>query len=110
MTRDGPPGAGGPSESPVRALLRKSRQALSDARYLLDGGRSEAAANRLYYAAIYAARAALQTEGERPNSPSGVLGRFSYPFIRTGRISETIGKALARAKTLRGPRRLRRPQ
>jgi hypothetical protein len=52
----------------IDALLRKADQALDDARYLLADERVEAAMNRAYYAAYHAARAALLTEGEEPNT------------------------------------------
>ena len=83
----------------IRALLQKVEQALDDAEYLVDDERAEAAVNRAYYAAYHAARAALLTEGEAPNTHAGVLSRFSYHFIRTGRISEDVGRVLARAET-----------
>ena len=83
----------------IRALLQKVEQALDDAEYLVDDERAEAAVNRAYYAAYHAARAALLTEGEAPNTHAGVLSRFSYHFIRTGRISEDVGRVFARAET-----------
>ena len=83
----------------IRALLQKVEQALDDDEYLVDDERAEAAVNRAYYAAYHAARAALLTEGEAPNTHAGVLSRFSYHFIRTGRISEDVGRVLARAET-----------
>lgn len=86
-------------EDPTEALLQKANQALDDASYLLEDDRVEAAMNRAYYAAFHAARAALLTEGEEPTSHAGILSRFSYHFVRTGRISEEVGKVLARAET-----------
>jgi len=83
----------------IRALLQKVEQDLDDAAYLVDDERAEAAVNRAYYAAYHAACAALLTEGEAPNTHAGVLSRFSYHFIRTGRISEDVGRVLARAET-----------
>jgi len=90
-----------PDQDDVRVLLRKAARTLDDAEYLLADDRTEAAINRSYYAALYAARAALLTEGEEPSSHAGVLSRFSYHFIHSGRIAERIGKTLARAETLR---------
>jgi uncharacterized protein (UPF0332 family) len=83
----------------IEALLQKADQALDDASYLLEDDRVEAAMNRAYYASFHAARAALLTEGEEPSSHAGILSRFSYHFIRTGRISEEVGQVLARAET-----------
>ena len=91
--------AGESERDSVEALLQKANQALDDASYLLEDDRVEAAMNRAYYAAFHAARAALLTEGEEPTSHAGILSRFSYHFIRTGRISEEVGQVLARAET-----------
>jgi uncharacterized protein (UPF0332 family) len=40
----------GPSQEYVQAQLESADEALSDAQYLLEGGRLKAAANRAYYA------------------------------------------------------------
>ena len=91
--------AGKSDRASIEALLQKVNRALDDASYLLEDDRVEAAVNRAYYAAFHAARAALLTEGEEPTSHAGILSRFSYHFIRTGRISEEVGQVLARAET-----------
>ena len=85
----------------TRALMHKARQALKDARLLLDHNRSEAAVNRIYYAAFNAARAALLTESEAPSSHSGVKARFSYHFVRTNQIDRKYGRTLAVAEDMR---------
>ena len=59
-----------PPDNETQALMHKARQALEDARLLLAHDRSEAAVNRIYYAAFDAARAALLTQGEAPSSHS----------------------------------------
>lgn len=81
--------------------MRKSRQALDDAQLLLEHDRAEAAVNRAYYAAFDAARAALLTENETPASHAGVKTRFSYHFVRTGRLSREVARILAEAETMR---------
>lgn len=48
-----------PPDNEIQALMHKARQALEDARLLLAHERSEAAVNRIYYAAFDAARAAM---------------------------------------------------
>lgn len=88
-------------EASIQAHLQKAEQALDDATFLIEHGRGEAAVNRTYYAAFHMARAALLTKAEEPTSHAGVLNRFSYHFIRTGRIPEEVGEALARAETFR---------
>lgn len=81
--------------------MSKAQQALDDARLLIEHDRSEAAVNRIYYAAFDAARAALLTHGEAPSSHSGVKARFSYHFIRTGHIDRRHGRTLAVAEDMR---------
>lgn len=90
------------SDRQIRALQEKARQALSDAELLLDNGSVEAAINRGYYATFQAARAALLTEEEGPKTHSGVIRRFGYHFVRTGRVSDEIGDILATAQSMRG--------
>lgn len=94
------------SDRQIRALQEKARQALSDAELLLDNGSVEAAMrlNRFsgYYSAFQAARAALLTEEEGLKTHSGVIRRFGYHFVRTGRVSDEIGDILATAQSMRG--------
>jgi hypothetical protein len=85
----------------IQALMQKAHQALDDAQLLLEHDRTEAAINRLYYAAFDAARAALLTKDEAPSSHAGVKARVSYHFIRTELISRSSGRTLAEAETLR---------
>ncbi|MSQ14875.1 MAG: HEPN domain-containing protein [Dehalococcoidia bacterium] len=59
--------------------MQLADEALSDARYLLEGHRLKAAANRAYYAMLYAVQAALvNAEIRGPKTYSGaisVIGR-----------------------------------
>ncbi len=89
-------------EDEAHALLRKAHDALSDAELLLENGSAEAVINRAYYAVFGAARAALSSKGESPNTHSGVIRRFGYHFIRTGAMSEEIGDILTTAESMRG--------
>jgi hypothetical protein len=90
----------------IRALQEKARQALSDAELLLDNGSVEAAMGLTrfsgYSAAFQAARAALLTEEEGLKTHSGVIRRFGYHVVRTGRVSDEIGDILATAQSMRG--------
>ena len=82
-------------------LFRLAHEALADARFLLDDERLRAASNRAYYAAFYAAQAALLSVEETVRSHAGVKRRFGYHFIRTGRLSEEVGSILAFAEEAR---------
>lgn len=86
----------------IRALRKKSRDALSDAELLLENGSVEAAINRAYYAVFSAARAAVLVKDETPNTHAGVIRRFGYHFVRTEQISEEIGGILSTAESMRG--------
>lgn len=89
-------------EPAAQALLNKAYSALSDAKLLVEHGSPESAINRAYYAAFSAARAALLAEeGESPSTHSGVIRRFSFHFVRTGRLSENLGETLTTAESMR---------
>lgn len=68
------------NEDQIRALMEKARANLSDAELLLENGTAESTINRAYYTVFQAARAALQTQGESPETHSGVIRRFGYHF------------------------------
>ena len=94
----------GPSdrEEAVQALRKKARAALSDAEVLLKHGSPEATINRGYYSVFQAARAALLTKGESPDTHSGVIRRFGYHFVRTEQVSDEVGSILTTAQSMRG--------
>lgn len=86
----------------IRALQEKSKQALSDAKFLLENGSVEASINRGYYAVFQIARAALLTKEESPDTHSGVIRRFGYHFVRTGQVPDDVGDTLTTAQSMRG--------
>ncbi|WP_263820605.1 HEPN domain-containing protein [Salinibacter sp.] len=96
-----PSGKSGPEDT-TQALREKAREALSDAEVLLERGSPEATINRGYYAVFQIARAALLTEGESPDTHSGIIRRFGYHFVRTERVSEEVGSILTTAQSMRG--------
>ena len=69
---------------------------------LLEHGSPEATINRGYYAVFQSARAALLTEGESPDTHSGVIRRFGYHFVRTGKVSDEVGGILTTAQSTEG--------
>lgn len=86
----------------IGALKEKSKQALSDAKLLLENGSVEASINRGYYAVFQIARAALLTREESPDTHSGVIRRFGYHFVRTGQVPDDVGDTLTTAQSMRG--------
>jgi len=90
-----------PNADEQQALMEKAQQARSDAQLLLENNRTEAAINRIYYAAFDAARAALLMYDEAPSSHAGVKTRFAYHFVRTGRVSRKHARTLSEAEAMR---------
>ncbi len=76
------------------APLDKARRSLEAARHLLDGGFYGESVGRSYYAAFYAARAALEQYGDTPRTHSGVRTAFSRRFVLTGQVAFDIGRSL----------------
>lgn len=77
--------------------LDEAHEALSDAELLLDTGRYRSAANRLYYAAFYAAVAALLTRHLEFSRHSGVIAFFDKEFIHTGILPKEYSRTLHHA-------------
>ncbi len=82
--------------------LELADEALSDARYLLEGNRLKAAANRAYYAMFHAAHAAIfVVAGEKPRTHAGALNLFGRYLIRPGLLDRQRGRDLQDAYDLR---------
>lgn len=85
----------------VKALiayrLDEAAEALKDAELLLDAARYRSAANRMYYAAFYAAVAALLTKHLEFSRHSGVIAFFDKEFIHTGIFPKEYSRTLHRA-------------
>jgi uncharacterized protein len=78
----------------AQAYLIRAHAALADTHLLLDHGRTEAALNRAYYAAFYAAMAALGSVGERPRTHTGTHQRFRARFVLSGRVAADVARVL----------------
>lgn len=77
-----------------------SREELDAARNLVDSGFPRQAISRAYYAAFYAARAALEAAGEpSPKTHSGMRSRFSDLARSTPSIGPDVGRALSQLGT-----------
>lgn len=84
-----------------RILFAKAHRMLKTARLSLYDGDPESAINRAYYAAFYAATAALLSVGETPKTHSGIHNRFYRHFVRSGRLASEVGDTLKEAFNLR---------
>ncbi|MFB6296242.1 MAG: HEPN domain-containing protein [Halobacteriales archaeon] len=79
----------------ARAELEAARDALGDARVLLDGDGSDAGVcNRLYYAAFHAAQAALYVREVNPASHGAVRRQFGQHLVLDGDASREEGRLL----------------
>jgi uncharacterized protein (UPF0332 family) len=85
-----------------RRYERKPRRPSPTRRCFWSTRSPEATINRGYYSVFQAARAALLTEGESPDTHSGVIRRFGYHFVRTGKVSDEVGSILTTAQSMRG--------
>lgn len=65
-------------------LLDKATRALRAAERLLQGGDTEFAVRRVYYAMFYIAEALLNEKGLRFRKHGGVHGAFGEHFVKTG--------------------------
>jgi uncharacterized protein (UPF0332 family) len=77
--------------------LGEANESLMDAELLLGAGRHRSAANRLYYAAFYAAVAVLLTKRLEYSKHSAVIAFFDKELIRTGVLPKEYSRTLHRA-------------
>ena len=82
---------------PVDPLLDKAHRSLLSAQRSIDAHDSETALNRIYYAAFYAATAALSQRGEVVKTHVGVQARFYALFVETGQVPAEPAQAFAKA-------------
>jgi uncharacterized protein (UPF0332 family) len=81
-------------EPEIGANLERARQSIAAARELVAGGYYDFAASRAYYAAFYAATAALLREGLELSKHSGVIASVHQHLVRTGKLEKEQGKEL----------------
>ena len=74
--------------------LRRARSEIAAARHLNDAGFPAQAVSRAYYAAFYAAEAALLSFGETRSKHSGVVAAFAQLLVRPGEIDDQSGRLL----------------
>ena len=70
---------------------------MTDSELLLNAGRYRSPANRLYYAAFYAAVAVLLTKRLEFSRHSAVIAFFDKEFILSGQLPKEYSKTLHRA-------------
>lgn len=72
--------------------IERAYIALDQAKKNLQINCLEVTANRLYYAAYYAASALLIAYGIRTKSHEGNISQFGQQFVMTGKLSKDLGK------------------
>lgn len=76
----------------VRYWLTKARECLASAEDEARSGRLSFAVNRCYYAAFYAASAALLARGKRFVKHSGVRAAVHRDLVKPGSLQEDLGR------------------
>ncbi len=74
--------------------LARARQELGAAALLADNGFAAQAVSRAYFAAFYAAEAALSHLGEARSKHSGVVSAFGQLLVREHGVDELAGRLL----------------
>lgn len=75
-------------------ILFRSRRELEAARLLSGESYSRQAISRTYFAAFYAAEAALLSLGETRSKHAGIISAFGQLVIRSGGFQEKTGRLL----------------
>ncbi|OHB67940.1 MAG: hypothetical protein A2Y76_07785 [Planctomycetes bacterium RBG_13_60_9] len=78
----------------MTANLERAEQSIEAAKGLIAGGFYDFAASRAYYAAFYAATAALLSEGLALSKHSGVIASVHQRLVKTGKVDKEQGKEL----------------
>ena len=88
-------------EENATAEQRMAEEALAEARYLLQGGFSRAAAVRAYYAVFHASRRLLVAQGVQPKTHEGLRRMLGLHEVLSGRLSASDAEIVTRLAYLR---------
>lgn len=86
---------------PVESLQRRVRTELDAAGVLAREGFSDQATSRAYYAAFFAAEAALLSLGETRSKHSGVIAAFGRLVVKDGGLDPEVAGVLRQLFELR---------
>lgn len=78
----------------ITNALARARRSIDAARVLASNGFTSEAVSRAYFAAFYAAEAALLSLGETRSKHSGVLAAFGELIVRGAGFDPSVGKLL----------------
>ena len=83
-------------EDLIQYKLQRSDETLEEAKVMFQTSHLFGAANRIYYACLYAVSALLLSRNLSSHKHSGILSLFNKHFVKTGRISVELGKFYSR--------------
>jgi len=86
----------------IASTLERAEESIPAAKQLIAGGYFDFAASRAYYAAFYAASAALLSQGFEYRKHSGVIAAVHQALVKTGKVDTKFGKDLNWLFELRG--------
>jgi uncharacterized protein (UPF0332 family) len=78
----------------IESNLERAEESIRAARQLAVGGYFDFAASRAYYAAFYAASAALLSQGFEYRKHSGVIASVHQELVKTGKLDKKFGRDL----------------
>jgi uncharacterized protein (UPF0332 family) len=81
-----------PQKNIVGHRLARAREALIEAKVLMEAHHHVGAVNRFYYACFYAVTALLETQSLASSKHSGVRSLFNLHFVKRGLVSTTLSK------------------
>lgn len=81
-------------EQEIAANLERAEKSIQAAKQLATSGFYDFAASRSYYAAFYAATAALLDEGLEFSKHSGFIASIHQRLVKTGKLDKEQGKEL----------------
>jgi len=81
-------------EKEIKANFERADQSINAAQELVKKGFYDFAASRAYYAAFYAATAALLSMEVEMSKHSGVIAYIHQKLVKTGKLNKGQGKAL----------------
>ena len=90
-----------PKKELIEYRINRAKETYLDAQILAKEKRWNSALNRLYYAAYYSVTALLLSKNLKPTTHIGAKSNFSEHFIKTGIISEDLGKIYSQLFTWR---------
>jgi hypothetical protein len=78
----------------IELVMKRARETLLEAQYVVGQKFYRGAANRAYYAMFHAATALLLSEGLAFSKHQGVIGEFNRLYVKTSKFPKSLGSRL----------------